>query len=255
MARIRMLRVIEQSWLVVALLALWWFASAGSTSVFFPPLSEMVEVLWRDIANGVLVEATTFSLTNLFLGLLIAIVVGITAGLVIGEIEPVRVVLDPMIHFVRSIPQVALVPLIVGAFGLGPGPKIYTIALAAVWPILLNTIDGVHSLDPSIRRVSRTYRVPPTLHFRRVVLPAAMPQIAAGLRVALPIGVIVMVVTEFFAATQGLGFYILSSSSTFRFTETWAGAILVGLIGYALAILLIAVERATLRWYFASGAK
>ena len=239
----------------VLAIIVWWFASANSTSVFFPPLSRILDVLGRDLTNGVLPNAVLFSLGNLFLGLFIATGVGIALGLIIGEASRIRSSVEPLIHFARSIPQVALVPLIVGAFGLGSGPKVYTIALASLWPILLNTIDGVRSLDPSIRRVSLAYRIPAALHFRRVVLPAAAPQIAAGIRVALPIGVTVMVVSELFAANQGLGYYILHSSSKFMLPETWAGALLVGLIGYALVLLFIAAERWALAWYFRSGAK
>ncbi|HWL61145.1 MAG TPA: ABC transporter permease [Microbacteriaceae bacterium] len=255
-----MLRLPAARWIVLLappalVLVLWWFLSAASTSVFFPPLSKVLDALVRDLMNGVLPAAALFSLGNLFAGLVIATAVGIGFGLLIGETERLRLSLEPLIHFARSIPQVALVPLVVGAFGLGAGPKIATIALAAVWPILLNTIDGVRGVDPSIRRVSRAYRIPALLHFRRVVLPAAMPQIAAGIRVALPIGVTVMVVSELFAANQGLGYYILHSASKFMLPETWAGALLVGLIGYALALLFIVVERRALGWYFRSGAK
>lgn len=248
-------RFVERFILVVVLVALWWFASADSTSVFFPPLSRIVEVFWRDLTSGVLPDAAAFSLTNLFLGLLIAVVIGVLGGILIGETERFREIVDPIIHFARSVPQAALVPLIIGAFGLGAGPKIYSIALATVWPVLLNTIDGVRGLDPSIRRVSRSFMIPAVLHFRRVVLPAAMPQIAAGFRVALPIGITVMVVSELFAANKGLGFYILNSASTFRLAETWAGAIVVGVIGYVLALLFVAIERWALAWYFKSGAK
>ncbi|MFV0374734.1 ABC transporter permease [Microbacterium sp.] len=250
-----LVRTAERLVVVVLLIALWWFASAGSTSVFFPPLSTILDVLWRDLTNGVLPAAAVFSLTNLFLGLLIALVIGVVLGVVIGETERFRLIVDPIIHFARSVPQAALVPLIIGAFGLGAGPKVYSIALATVWPILLNTIDGVRGLDPSIRRVSRSFLIPSMLHFRRVVLPAAMPQIAAGFRVALPIGITVMVVSELFAANKGLGFYILNSASTFRLAETWAGAIVVGIIGYVLALLFVVFERRALAWYFTSGAK
>jgi len=248
-------RFIERIWIIVALVILWWFASADSTSVFFPPLSRLVDTFLRDMSNGRIPEAAVFSLGNLFFGLLIAIAVGVGLGILIGENERLNKIVDPIIHFARSVPQAAIVPLIVGAFGLGAGPKIYSIALATVWPILLNTIDGVRGVDPSIRRVSRSFGIPAVLHFRRVVLPAAMPQIAAGIRVALPIGVTVMVVSELFAAKMGLGFYILNGASTFRLAETWTGAILVGIIGYVLALLFMAIERWTLAWYFKSGAK
>lgn len=247
--------ILERSWVVIALLLIWFVGSLSSSSIFFPSLRTIGETLGRDLADGTILDAAAFSLTNLFLGLLIALVIGVVFGIVIGESETLLQMFDPLIHFARSVPQAALIPLIIGVFGLGPGPKIYSIALATVWPILLNTIDGVRGVDPSIRRVSRSFKIPSLLHFRRVVLPAAMPQISAGFRVALPIGIVVMVVSELFAANRGLGFYILNSASTFHFAETWAGAIVVGLIGYLLVLLFSIIERRALGWYFTSGAE
>jgi sulfonate transport system permease protein len=147
------------------------------------------------------------------------------------------------------------VPMIIGVFGMGQGPKMGTIAFACMWPILLNTIDGVLGVEPTIRKFSKVYRIPPMLHFRRVVLPSALPQIVAGIRVAMPIGITVMVVSEMFASIEGLGFYILNSSATFQVPETWAGALLVGVIGYIISMLFILVERRVLRWYHASGSQ
>jgi sulfonate transport system permease protein len=248
-------RIIESTWLILVVLVSWWALSAGSTNFFIPPLSQILEVLVRDLANGVILAGAAYSLTNLFVGLLIATVLGIGLGLLLGEMDGLREIVDPVIHFFRSVPQAALVPMIIGVFGMGQMPKMGTIAFACMWPILLNTIDGVLGVEPTIRKFSKVYRIPPLLHFRRVVLPAALPQIVAGIRVALPIGITVMVVSEMFASIEGLGFYILNSSATFKVPETWAGALLVGVIGYIISVLFVAVERRVLRWYHASGAQ
>jgi len=249
------LQVFDSAWLIAVVFGLWWVASANSTNFFIPPLAEIFAALGRDLGNGVIVAGAAYSLANLAAGLLLAVVAGICLGIALGELDRIRVVVEPIINFFRSIPQAALVPLIIGAFGVGQGPKIYTIAFACVWPVLLNTIDGVLGVEPTIRKFSKVYRIPRWLHFRRVVLPAALPQIVAGIRVALPIGITVMVVSEMFAATEGLGFYILNSSATFKVSETWAGALLVGVVGYILSVLFVFVERRILRWYFASAAK
>lgn len=242
-------------WLPIVLVIIWWFASANSTNVFVPPLSRIIEVVIRDFSNGILWEAMAVSLSNLALGMVIATVVGVVLGLIIGETTRLRLILDPYIHFLRSVPQSALVPLIIGAFGIGSGPKIYAVAFACVWPILLNTIDGTRGVEVGVRRVAKVFGIPRMLYYRRVVLPGAMPQIVAGVRVALPIGIVVMVVSELFASNVGLGFYILNSSSTFKIAETWAGALLVGVIGYILVTLFAILERRLLSWYFRSGAR
>lgn len=250
----RLKHILVRWWLVVTILLVWWFASATSTNVFYPPLSMILETLWRDLSSGLLLGYLGFSLGNLAVGLFFALIIGIGLGLVIGEIGWLREALSPFIDFARSVPQVAIVPLIVGTFGLGPGPKMYTIAFACVFPILLNTIDGVRGIEPTVRRFGKVYRIAPMRYFRRVVLPGALPQIFAGIRVALPIGITVMVVSELYAANRGVGFYILNSSSTFHLAETWAGAFFVGVIGYLISIIFNRIERIPLRWYFDSGA-
>ncbi|MCX6497237.1 MAG: ABC transporter permease [Arthrobacter sp.] len=249
------LNILQRTWLIVVVFAVWWIATADSTNVFIPSLESILTSLFRDLSNGVIASGAAYSLGNLAAGLLIAVAVGIVGGLILGETKRLREIVDPVIHFFRSVPQAALVPLIIGAFGIGQGPKIYTIAFACMWPVLLNTIDGVLGVEPTIRKFSKVYRIPRGLHFRKVVLPAALPQIVAGVRVALPIGITVMVVSELFAANKGLGFYILNSSATFMVPETWAGALLVGVIGYILSLLFIVLERRILGWYFKSGAK
>lgn len=247
-------RFLERLWLPVVLIAVWWFASASSTNPYVPSLENIWNTILRDFANGVIVSGALFSLNNLAVGLGIAIVVGVGIGLILGESKWLFDTVSPLINFIRSVPQAALVPLIIGGFGIGAGPKMWAIFFACVWPIMLNTIDGVLGTEISVRRVSRVYRIPKSLYFRRVVLPSAMPQIVAGVRVALPIGIVVMVVSELFAAQEGLGYYILNNSSRFKVPETWAGALLVGVIGYLLSLLFVFFERRILKWYILSGA-
>ena len=248
-------RAVQASWMIVVVALAWWLLSAKSTNFFIPPLTEILAALMQDLGNGVIAAGAAYSLGNLFGGLFIAITAGILVGILLGEARGLREVVDPIIHFFRSIPQAALVPLIIGTFGIGQGPKVGAIAFACLWPVLLNTVDGVLGVEPTIRKFARVYRIPPGLYFRRVVLPAALPQIMAGIRVALPIGITVMVVSEMFASTEGLGFYILNSSATFQVPETWARALLVGVVGYVLSMLFVLVERRVLRWYHASGAQ
>lgn len=247
--------LIERTWLIVALIVLWYVVSQFVSGYYTPSLQQIFTRMGQDFADGTIPSGIVYSLTNLAAGLAIATVVGVVVGVVLAEWRFLGEVLDPVIHFIRSIPQSALVPLIIGAFGLSQGPKIYTIAFACVWPILLNTMDGVRGGEPTIRRFSKVYRIPPLLYFRRVVLPGAMPQIVAGVRVALPIGITVMVVSEFFGAVNGIGHYITTSQSTFQIPATWAGAMIAGVIGYVLSLLFTFAERGLLGWYFKSAAK
>lgn len=244
------LAVLRQAWLPVLLIALWWVASAGSTSFFFPPLSDVLAVLWRDLADGTLVAAAATSLVNVFAGLGIAVVLGIGLGLAIGMNPFLRAGLMPLLDFVRSVPGVALVPIIIVAFGVGRLPNIFLISQACIWAVLLNTIDGVRGTKESILDTARAYRLPLPLLVFRVLLPAAMPQIMAGIRIALSVSLTLMVVGEFFSGNSGIGFYVFGASERFLPHETWAGTILIALLGYLMNLGFLAVERRVLSWYF-----
>jgi sulfonate transport system permease protein len=237
-------------WLPVVFFGWWWWTSAGSTSIYFPPLAKIVAVTWADLAGGPLPGFIAFSLGNLAAGLALAIVVGISLGMVLGWYPLALRLLDPVLQFFRAMPKVALVPLFIGALGIGALPKIYSIALGCVWPILLNTIDGVRGVEPGQLEMARAYRIPLGLRLRRVILPAAAPQIVAGVRVALAIGVVVMVVSEIYGAQQGVGYYVLNASRAFDVAQTWGGTLLIGLIGYVLSTSFVIAERWFLRWHY-----
>ncbi|WP_159502459.1 ABC transporter permease [Microbacterium sp. 18062] len=250
----RALSVLEQIWLPILLIAIWWVASEGSTSLYFPPLSKIWATTIELFANGQMIVYIGVSLGNIVAGLLIASVLGVVVGVTIGRMETLRQMVDPLLQFFRAVPQTALIPILIGALGVGIAPKIFMIAFACFWPILLNTIDGVRSIDPQAEDMSRAYRIPLWLRIRGIILPAAMAQIIAGVRVALAISVVVMVVSEFFASTTGIGYFIQRSSNAFAFADVWSGAIVIGVLGYLLSELFRLYERITLRWYFDSAA-
>lgn len=241
-------------WLPAGLFCLWWYVSKDSTSTYFPALSKIVSTIGRDLASGRLLGDLVYSGVNLSLGLASASVLAISLGVLIGSNRNVLDALNPVIQFGRALPQVALIPVVIGVLGIGTAPKVYLIAFSCFWPILLNAIDGVLGIDPTRLDVARAYRVPLRLKVTKLMLPAAAPQIAVGIRVALALGVIVMVFSEMYGSTEGIGYYILSSSFSFKIPEVWAGTIVVGCIGYALGVTALAIERRALDWYYRSTA-
>src|SRR5699024_9940740 len=126
----------------------------------------------------------TFSFGNYFMALAISVVVGMAVGIAIGMLPRVNLVLSPYFDFVRSLPFVVFVPIIILALGIGAEPKVLLITFACVWPIILNTIEGVQAIPPSIFDSAHAYRIPLRLRIFRVVLPGAMPQIVVGIRLA-----------------------------------------------------------------------
>ncbi|WP_105972938.1 ABC transporter permease [Streptomyces geranii] len=241
--------LLRRLWLPALVFAVLLVATAGSTSFYFPPLTEVLGVLWTELLHGGLVGDLWFSLRNIVLGLALATVVGVGAGLVIGEIRTLRLATGPLLDFARATPTVGFVPVIILTLGIGSGPKVFLIFLGSVWPILLNTVSGVQAIGPAVHETARGYRIPWQLRLRRVTLPGALPQILAGIRVALSIAVVLMVVSEIYGSPVGLGNFILQSGSSFHVAETWAGTILIGVLGYLLSVLLLLVEHALLGWY------
>lgn len=241
--------ILRQLWLPVVVFAVLIVSTAGSTSFYFPPLTEVLDVLWTELVHGGLFGDLLFSLRNIVLGLALAIVVGVGAGLVIGEIRTLRLATGPLLDFARATPTVGFVPVIILTLGIGSGPKVFLIFLGSVWPILLNTVSGVRAISPAVHETARGYRIPWRLRLRRVILPGALPQILAGIRVALSIAVVLMVVSEIYGSPDGLGNFILQSGSSFHVAETWAYTILIGILGYGLSVLLLLCEHLLLGWY------
>lgn len=240
-------------WLPALLIAWVFIASAGSTDVYFPPATEVVETIVEGFADGTLGEALSYSMFNFFCGYTIAVVVGIAGGLILGERRGLRDATRPLLNFVRALPFVALVPIFIIALGIGAAPKIALIALGCLWPILLNTTDGVRGISASVLETSRSYRINHALRLRRVTFMGALPQTFAGLRIALSVGIVMVVVSEMYGSTNGIGYYILFSAQRFAVAETWAGTVVLATIGYLINALFIWVERSSLGWYYRRG--
>jgi ABC-type nitrate/sulfonate/bicarbonate transport system permease component len=127
--------------------------------------------------------------------------------------------------------------------------KVVVIAAGCVWPVLLNTVEGVRAVDPVMAETARSYRITGVARIRDLVLRSASPQIFAGLRQALSIGIILMVISEMFAASNGLGFTIVQFQRGFAIPDMWTGILVLGLLGFVLSVLFHLVERRVLGWY------
>lgn len=247
--RRRLTAVAIEAWLPVALVATWWFASANSTSIYFPPLQTVLERFQELWLFERVPTDVAFSLTNLGLGLGAGLVAALAAGVAFGLMPPVHTALTPVFEFMRATPIVALLPLIVAMFGLGVTSKVVIIALGAFWPTFLNTVDGVRAVDPLVRDVARTYRLSAATLVTRVMLPNAAPQIMVGVRTSVSVAVVIMVGSELFGSSEGIGYFILQSQRSYAIVDMWAGLILLGLLGYALNLLSAGVERLVLSWH------
>ena len=234
--------------LPVLLVGGWWVWSAGSTSPFFPSLATIVGAFPETWGEGRLVTDLVPSVVRLVLGYLLALAGGVGLGMLIGSNRRLRLLVEPPLEFFRAIPAPVMVPVLMLFFGIFDTMKVIVIATGCLWPVLLNTVEGVRGVDSLLLDTSRVYRLRPGTRLV-VLLRGASPQIAAGARQALSIGIILMVISEMFAANNGLGFSIVQFQRSFAIPEMWTGIIVLGLLGVALSLVFRLVEHRVLAWY------
>lgn len=234
----------------VALLAAWqlWTVQAGSQ--YFPRLSTIL-VEFREIwLFSQFTEHVVPSLERVVLGFGIAVVAGIVLGIPLGLSRWGRLWAMPHIEFWRNLPPPALLPIsVILLHSIGNVQKVAFIAFFCLFPILLNTIDGVRGIDPTLLDTARSYGIRGPERIWRIVLPATLPQIAAGMRNSLSLAVIIMVLAEYFSSTNGVGYVLLVSKNTFQMAPMWAAILLIGLLGYLLNLLFVLAERRLLGWH------
>ncbi|GHH87687.1 ABC transporter permease [Streptomyces capitiformicae] len=247
--RLVLLRLLFVVALPLVLVTAWWLASDDSTDVYWPPLRTILTT-FPDVWTGERLRADVLpSLLRLSAGYAAATAVGVALGTVIGSYRRVRAVCEPVLEFLRAVPPPVLVPVIMLFAGIGDTMKIAVIASGCVWPILLNTVEGVRAVDTVMSETARSYGITGTARLRNVVLRSASPQIFAGMRQALSIGIILMVISEMFAASNGLGFTIVQFQRGFAIPDMWTGILVLGLLGFALSVVFRLVERRVLGWY------
>ncbi len=236
---------------LLLLLAAWETASrAGLLDVrFFPPVSEVARRFVDLWARNVFPGHVLATLQRMVLGYALAAVVGIGLGLLMGYWRGLYDRLELLLELLRPLPPVALIPAFILLIGIGDEMKVALVFVGAVWPILLNTVDGVRGVHPTIIDAARMYHFGTARILRHVVFPAALPQIMAGLRTSLAISLILALVSEMIGATAGLGQFILVAQRGFRTTDMFAGIMLLAILGYALNRLFLLVERRVMAWH------
>lgn len=241
-------------WFLAALVVAWWFLSADSTSTYFPPLRTILSRLYELWIVGDAKTQLVPSLEHFAVGYGIAGVAGIALGALLWGVRPLRESTSPLLYFCYVLPAPALLPAVITLFGIDTTMKVAIIAFAAIWPTLLNTLDGMRGVDEVKLDTARALNMSPLRTARSVVLPAAMPQIVAGLRNSLQVAIILMVVSEMTASTSGIGFFILTAQQTFNITDMWTGIIVLAVLGSALNLVFVAVERVVLAWHYGARA-
>ncbi|WP_329539635.1 ABC transporter permease [Streptomyces sp. NBC_01358] len=240
----------------VALLVLWWTASA--TGVLTPDVlaspTEVLRAVGELWGNGQLPDALTTSLTRSGLGLLIGLAAGLVLGITTGFTRLGDELLDSSLQTLRTIPFLSLVPLFMVWFGINETAKILLIAVATTFPMYVSTSSGVRNTDPKLIEAMRSFGMGRLALVREVVLPGALPSLLAGLRLSMTLSVIALIAAEEINATAGIG-YLMSQAQSYARTDILAVCILVyGLLGLTADILVRLLERVLMPWRTPQGA-
>ncbi|MFC8918593.1 ABC transporter permease [Streptomyces sp. NPDC057116] len=235
---------------VVALLLLWETAPRLGLvdRTFLPPFSEVAQAWWQLAADGQLADNARASLTRSLSGFGIAVALAVPLGLLIGWYRPVAGLLGPLLEVFRNTAALALLPVFVLLLGIGETSKISIVVYACTWPVLLSTISAVRSVDPTLLRLGRSLDLPAIRLFQKVILPASVPAVFTGVRLAGAVSILVLVAAEMIGAKAGLGYLINASQYNFAIPQMYAGIITISAIGVVFNQLLVALERRLSSW-------
>lgn len=243
-------------WVVlIVLLVVWQVATTLWPSAYFPQpilIFQHAAALWLPGENGLLtpglINDVLPSLGRMLLGFSASVILGVTFGVIIGLSKVFDEYVDWVLQFLRAVPPPLLFPVFLVVFGTGDEMRVALIAFGTVWPILLNTIDGVRSVEPLKYETSKVFQIRPADKLTRIILPAAAPKIFAGIRTSLALALILMVISEMVAASSGIGFQLVQAQRGFAILTMWAGILLLAVLGFLLNLLLNLVERRVLAW-------
>jgi sulfonate transport system permease protein len=232
------------------LIVLWSFVAKARlvSPVFLPGPDRVLDALVYGLTEGDLLNKTIRTVERMIYGWLLASLIGIVLGAMIGVSETARAYMEPTLEFLRPLPASAMMPVAIVLLGLSDSMVLSVIAFGALWPMLLATVHGFAAVEPRLYQVSRALGLSRASVIWKIALPSAMPDILAGMRIGLTIALILAVVGEMLASRPGLGQAILLAARSFQSADLYAGVVLLGLIGYVSGTLLSAVEQHLLRW-------
>jgi ABC-type nitrate/sulfonate/bicarbonate transport system permease component len=249
--------VIEHAWIrrvvglatTVAALAGWEILGRSGHVLFLVPFSTAARAAWDLVSGPQLRTDVLPSVLRAASGFALGSASGIVAGVGLGYLRGLDAWVRPVLEFLRATPVPAVLPVALLAFGPNSGTRVALIAFGAFWPVLLNAMDGTRAVDRGYVDAARATRASEVRVVTRVIWPAALPQIFAGLRIALALSLIMMVISEMLASSSGLGFYVLQAQRTYAFTDMYAGVLVLGTVGGLFTLLFTAVEHRVLAWY------
>ncbi len=235
-------------WIVpVVLVGLYQLYAMHHHGFVFPPVPKIWDAFihtWNP--TGLRTEALP-SLENLAIGYFVGLAAALLLGVVVAKAANIKVAFEPLISFMLALPSVALVPVLYSVFGFGSVTRQIIIGQAVFFQVFINVIDGFQTLDPVLLQSADVYHLKGWRRLTMVELPGAGPQIFAGARTGLSLGVLVMIVSELIGTTHGIGVVTLNAQNNFDYPTMWAGMVFIALVGIVLNYLFLLVEEPVLR--------
>nr|WP_188052232.1 ABC transporter permease [Aureimonas fodinaquatilis] len=221
--------------------------------IFFPPISAVAERWVELAANGDIWRHTSISLQRTFTGFFLAVAVAIPLGFLMGYYPLFEKITDFFVQTLRNTSQFALLPVFILVFGIGEASKVAVTFYSAVFFLLINTIAGVKSVDPLLIRAAKSMGTSSFDLFRKVILPASIPSIVAGARLAVKASIFAVIAAEMLAANSGLGYLVQHSQLMMQTTDMYSGIITLTAIGLIINYLLVWGERRATAWNVPAG--
>jgi ABC-type nitrate/sulfonate/bicarbonate transport system permease component len=235
---------------LLALLAAWEFAAwAGWLNPLIVPPPSKILTLFADLVGSGQIPMQIFvSMKRALAGYFLAAAVFIPLGIFMGLSPTIYRLFEVIVEMLRPVPPPVVIPVALLFFGLGDEMKVFVIFFSCAWPVLLNTIDGVRGIDWVLLNTAKTFGLTRAQIIRQVILPACSPQIMTGLRVSLPIMLILVVISEMVGSTDGIGYFVLDSQRRFKVAQMYAGMLALALLGYTLNQIFNLLQRLLLPW-------
>ena len=238
-------------WLVFGAALLVWELGARATprlQPYFPPISQIVAALAQAISSGSIAQHGAVTVGRFLQGYFLAAVLAVTLGVVLGYYRSLHGLLATVIELLRPMPSVAIIPVAILLLGIGDRMIVAVTVYASLWPMLINTIDGVRHIDGTLIDTGRTFGLGRRRILWQIILPGASPYIVTGLRIGLSIALILVTTAEMIAGSKGLGFFILDEERGMNSANMYAGILVVALLGYLLNRLFLWLEAKAMRW-------
>ena len=238
--------------LIIALVTLWWTVVVATDSLIFPTPGQVVTGALELVADGTLWEHIGASLMRVGSGFGLAALVGVPIGLWMGWVAGAYRTLNPVFQMLRPISPIAWIPIAILWFGVGDASPIFLIFIASVFPLVLQTTAGVHTIERRYLRAAANFGVPRSTLFRQVVIPAVLPEIIVGMRIGIGVAWLVVVAAEMIALRSGLGYLIMDSRNAGnRYDLVVAAMIIIGAIGLLLDTATRLLEKLkVVRWRY-----